>query len=107
MTELSIVPAGAGAGKTHHIQATLTQWVRDGLVRPERILAVTFTEAAAGELRQRIRAALIADGNLNAALSVDRAYVSTIHGLGRGFDCIADDCAPHRCRLFNYAFSFT
>ena len=83
MTELSIVPAGAGAGKTHHIQTTLTQWVRDGLVRPERILAVTFTEAAAGELRQRIRAALIADGNLNAALSVDRAYVSTIHGLGR------------------------
>ncbi len=83
MTELSIVPAGAGAGKTHHIQTTLTQWVRDGLVRPERILAVTFTEAAAGELRQRIRAALIADGNLGAALSIDRAYVSTIHGLGR------------------------
>lgn len=83
MTELSIVPAGAGAGKTHHIQTTLTQWVRDGLVRPERILAVTFTEAAAGELRQRIRAALIADGNLAAALAVDRAYVSTIHGLGR------------------------
>lgn len=83
MTELSIVPAGAGAGKTHHIQTTLTAWVRDGLVRPQRILAVTFTEAAAGELRQRIRAALIADGNLNAALAVDRAYISTIHGLGR------------------------
>ena len=48
MTELSIVPAGAGAGKTHHIQTTLTHWVRDGLVRPERILAVTFTEAALG-----------------------------------------------------------
>jgi superfamily I DNA/RNA helicase len=83
MTDLSIVPAGAGAGKTHHIQETLVRWVRDGLVRPERILAVTFTEAAAGELRQRIRAALIADGNLEAALAVERAYVSTIHGLGR------------------------
>lgn len=83
MTELSIVPAGAGAGKTHHIQETLTQWVREEKVRPEKILAVTFTEAAAGELRQRIRGALIADGNLKAALAVDRAYVSTIHGLGR------------------------
>ena len=83
MTDLSIVPAGAGAGKTHHIQTTLTNWVREGRVRPERILAVTFTEAAAGELRQRIRAALIADGNLEAALAVERAYVSTIHGLGR------------------------
>ena len=83
MNNLSIVPAGAGAGKTHHIQETLTRWVRDGLVKPERILAVTFTEAAAGELRQRIRAALIRDNNLDAALAVDRAYVSTIHGLGR------------------------
>jgi ATP-dependent helicase/nuclease subunit A len=83
MTELSIVPAGAGAGKTHHIQETLTQWVREEKVRPERILAVTFTEAAAGELRQRIRSALISDGNLQAALAVERAYVSTIHGLGR------------------------
>lgn len=83
MTELSIVPAGAGAGKTHHIQTTLTEWVRAGLVRPERILAVTFTEAAASELRQRIRAALIGDGALEAALAVERAYVSTIHGLGR------------------------
>tara|TARA_R110000772_G_scaffold268734_1_gene398394 strand:- start:19577 stop:22738 length:3162 start_codon:yes stop_codon:yes gene_type:complete len=83
MTELSIVPAGAGAGKTHHIQETLTEWVRDNKVRPERILAVTFTEAAAGELRQRIRGALIADGNLQAALAIERAYVSTIHGLGR------------------------
>ncbi|UNK79500.1 UvrD-helicase domain-containing protein [Sphingopyxis granuli] len=83
MNNLSIVPAGAGAGKTHHIQETLTRWVREGEVRPERILAVTFTEAAAGELRQRIRAALIRDNNLDAALAVDRAYVSTIHGLGR------------------------
>ncbi|MEX6725884.1 UvrD-helicase domain-containing protein [Parapedomonas caeni] len=83
MNDLSIVPAGAGAGKTHHIQETLTRWVREGQVRPERILAVTFTEAAAGELRQRIRAALIRDNNLDAALAVDRAYVSTIHGLGR------------------------
>jgi ATP-dependent exoDNAse (exonuclease V) beta subunit len=82
-TSLSIVPAGAGAGKTHHIQETLTGWVRSGLVRPERILAVTFTEAAASELRQRIRTALIKDGNLAAALAVDRAYVSTIHALGR------------------------
>ncbi|MDE1918043.1 MAG: UvrD-helicase domain-containing protein [Sphingomonadales bacterium] len=83
MTDLSIVPAGAGAGKTHHIQTTLTGWVREGKVRPERILAVTFTEAAAGELRQRIRSALMAAGDLQAALAVERAYVSTIHGLGR------------------------
>lgn len=83
MPNISIVPAGAGAGKTHKIETTLAQWVRDGIVQPERILAVTFTEAAAGELRQRIRAALVKDSRLDAALAVDRAYITTIHGLGR------------------------
>lgn len=79
---LVIVPAGAGAGKTHRIKTQLADWVKRGLVRPERILAVTFTEAAASELRERIRAGLLAEGLVEGALAVERAYVSTIHGLG-------------------------
>ena len=79
---LVIVPAGAGAGKTHRIKTQLSDWVKRGIVRPERILAVTFTEAAAGELRERIRAGLLADGLVAEAMAVERAYVSTIHGLG-------------------------
>ena len=42
---LVIVPAGAGAGKTHRIKTQLSDWVKRKVVRPERILAVTFTEA--------------------------------------------------------------
>ena len=79
---LTIVPAGAGSGKTFRIKSDLTEWVREGLVAPERILAVTFTEAAAAELRGRIRASLLAEGMVEAALAVEQAYVSTIHGLG-------------------------
>jgi len=79
---LVIVPAGAGAGKTHRIKTQLSDWVKRKVVRPERILAVTFTEAAAGELRERIRAGLLADGLVGEAMAVERAYVSTIHGLG-------------------------
>jgi len=79
---LVIVPAGAGAGKTHRIKTQLSDWVKRKVVRPERILAVTFTEAAAGELRERIRAGLLADGLVAEAMAVERAYVSTIHGLG-------------------------
>lgn len=79
---LVIVPAGAGAGKTHRIKTQLSDWVKREVVRPERILAVTFTEAAAGELRERIRAGLLADGLVEEAMAVERAYVSTIHGLG-------------------------
>lgn len=79
---LVIVPAGAGAGKTHRIKTQLSDWVKRKIVRPERILAVTFTEAAAGELRERIRSGLLADGLIEEAMAVERAYVSTIHGLG-------------------------
>lgn len=79
---LTIVPAGAGSGKTFRIKTDLTDWVRKELVAPERILAVTFTEAAAAELRGRIRASLLAEGLVEQALSVEQAYVSTIHGLG-------------------------
>ena len=79
---LVIVPAGAGAGKTHRIKTQLSDWVKRKIVRPERILAVTFTETAAGELRERIRAGLLADGLVAEAMAVERAYVSTIHGLG-------------------------
>ena len=79
---LTIVPAGAGAGKTHRIKTQLMDWIKDGVVAPERILAVTFTEAAAGELRDRIRAGLLAEGRIEQALAVERAYISTIHGLG-------------------------
>ena len=79
---LTIVPAGAGAGKTHRIQTQLTDWVQRGVVRPDRILAVTFTEAAAAELSGRIRQSLLSAGMVEAAMAVERAYVSTIHSLG-------------------------
>ena len=78
----TIVPAGAGSGKTFRIKSDLTKWVKNKIIGPERILAVTFTEAAAAELRGRIRSSLLAEGLVEAALAVEQAYVSTIHGLG-------------------------
>ena len=79
---LTIIPAGAGSGKTYTIQQRLGEWVVDGLIAPERIVAVTFTEAAAAELRERIRARLLSLGRLEDALKLDQAYISTIHGFG-------------------------
>lgn len=79
---LTIVPASAGSGKTHFIQDELTKWVGTPGNSPEKIVAVTFTEAAAGELRSRIRSALVNNGKLNEAIALDRAYISTIHGFG-------------------------
>ncbi|MCT2538763.1 UvrD-helicase domain-containing protein [Sedimentimonas flavescens] len=83
MTDLTLVPAGAGAGKTTRIQRTVAGWVVDGDVHPGRILAVTFTEAAAAELKARIRAELIARDRIEEALELERAYIGTIHSLGQ------------------------
>ena len=79
---LTIIPAGAGSGKTYRIQEQLAAWVSEGLVAPDKIVAVTFTEVAAAELRDRIRSELVKRGRPEDALKLDHAYISTIHGFG-------------------------
>lgn len=79
---LTVIPAGAGSGKTYTIQKTLANWVVSGEVAPDRILAVTFTEAAASELKGRIRYELIAQGRIDDALRLEQSYISTIHSFG-------------------------
>ena len=39
LPDLTVVPAGAGSGKTHRIKEDLGQWVVDKNVSPEKILA--------------------------------------------------------------------
>jgi ATP-dependent exoDNAse (exonuclease V) beta subunit len=73
-----LVSAGAGAGKTYWIVERLVERVEAGLPL-ERIAAVTFTEAAAAELQDRVRARLLARGNRAAATRVDSAAICTIH----------------------------
>ncbi|MBF0420054.1 MAG: UvrD-helicase domain-containing protein [Magnetococcales bacterium] len=80
---LTIIPAGAGSGKTYRLQHQLGEWIETGQVSPERIVAVTFTNAAATELNQRIRARLMELGRMEDALRLDRSYISTIHAFGQ------------------------
>ena len=79
---LTLIPAGAGSGKTYTLQTRLAEWVAAGAVAPERIVAVTFTKAAASELRDRIRGELVSAGRIEESLRLDRAYISTIHSFG-------------------------
>ena len=48
--------AGAGTGKTRTITHRIAHGVDTGAYSPQRVMAVTFTAKAAGELRGRLRA---------------------------------------------------
>jgi len=82
LPDLTLIPAGAGAGKADRIKEQLADWVEKGLVGPHRIAAVTFTESAAGELRERIRSTLMERGRVEDALRLDQSFITTIHGFG-------------------------
>ncbi len=72
------VEAGAGAGKTFLIVERITHMLKNGY-RPKDIVAITFTNAAAEELRGRIARRVRKEGLKDALLELDEMNISTIH----------------------------
>ncbi|NEW76061.1 ATP-dependent helicase [Streptomyces rapamycinicus] len=57
-----VIVAGAGSGKTTVMAARVVWLVGTGQVAPDRVLGLTFTNKAAGELAERVRKALVTAG---------------------------------------------
>jgi ATP-dependent exoDNAse (exonuclease V) beta subunit len=75
-----LLEANAGSGKTSVLVERFVRSVLEDGVRPSRILAITFTERAAGELRARVRQRFVELNRRDEARETEAAWVSTIHG---------------------------
>ena len=73
------VSAGAGTGKTRVLVERFIYLVEQGLARPREILAITFTEKAAQEMKARIAKRLRERGLEEARRELESAYIGTIH----------------------------
>lgn len=69
-----LVLAGAGSGKTRVLTSRVARIVEELGVSPHRVLAVTFTNKAAGEMRERIGRLL--------GVEPRGMWIGTFHGIG-------------------------
>ena len=69
-----LVVAGAGSGKTRVLTARIARLIANRGIAPHEILAVTFTNKAAGEMRERVARAL---GEQPSGM-----WIGTFHGIG-------------------------
>jgi ATP-dependent helicase/nuclease subunit A len=75
-----ILSANAGSGKTFVLVERFVASVLDDGLRPDQVLAITFTDKAAGELRSRVRGRLLELGARDAAREAEGAWITTFHG---------------------------
>lgn len=73
-----LVLAGAGSGKTKVITEKIAQLIRHKTFQPEQIAAITFTNKAAREMRERV-------GKRISKAAAEALTVTTFHSLGLKF----------------------
>ncbi|MEW6078388.1 MAG: UvrD-helicase domain-containing protein [Thermodesulfobacteriota bacterium] len=81
MRNIHIITASAGSGKTYRLSTLLHERITAGSVRPEAVIATTFTRKAAAELSERVRRHLIAGNLIEEANRLAAARMGTINSV--------------------------
>src|SRR5271157_215748 len=83
-----LILAGAGSGKTRVITHRVAYIITARRVPPSAVLAVTFTNKAAHEMRERV-SALLEDANLDSAPNISTFHSFCVRMLRRDGDPLA------------------
>ena len=78
---IHFISAGAGSGKTYRLTQKLEELLSSSQVTPAGVIATTFTKLAAGELKERVRGALIEAGQLRVANQMEQALIGTVNSV--------------------------
>jgi ATP-dependent exoDNAse (exonuclease V) beta subunit len=81
MKPVDVISASAGSGKTTRLATQLAAEIAAGRVRPEAVVAVTFTVKAAAELARRVREELLRLGKVDEARRLGAARIGTVHSV--------------------------
>lgn len=79
--KIRFISAGAGTGKTSRLADLLQEMLLAGHVNPGGVLATTFTNKAAVELRERVRSHLLRNGEARLAVGIGQAYIGTVNSV--------------------------
>jgi len=81
MARIEIISASAGSGKTYRLASVLNDAIASGSARPDAVLATTFTNRAAAELKERTRTRLLQANRVEDAHRLGAARIGTVNAV--------------------------
>jgi len=82
-SNIRLISAGAGSGKTFRLSEELAELLTDDEkgYQPSQVIATTFTRAAAGELKNKIREKLLEQGKIEITSQLEQSLIGTVNGI--------------------------
>src|SRR5450432_261760 len=84
-TNIRLISAGAGTGKTFRLTDELSELLThgDSPYNPSQVIATTFTRAAAGELKNKIREKILERGEMQIIPQLEQALIGTVNSISQ------------------------
>ncbi len=85
MKNVTYISASAGSGKTYELTERLKEVILGGKAKAQEVILTTFTNAAAGEFKEKAKAKFFESGNVKEANALDQALIGTVDSVANNF----------------------